>query len=267
MKHLQKHWQWTASTIFVLGLVGAFWWQGADRGPGAAAFAVDGDPPAYKTMDRTGHDKVVTLIADIRLDRDALVALNLTSGQAESIVSAVRTWHAQNEAMLDPRHTSIGRKVGAVRQIERAIAMGPMEAGREDALALARQDLIGARATHRSALAPLESSLETLLSESQRATWTAIKVGHGQRMPIRMLALSDRQRLAYSDAWHRYRRQRAAAHTGEEQSAALATWKTALDRILTPEQATIVQAYNGYYEDSSAAVSLALETVLPVDQG
>ena len=162
---------------------------------------------------------------------------------------------------------TIDEKVLAVRQIERAIRMGPRELGQDEALAIARQDLGQARTAYATVLEPLEGSTNTLLSDSQQAAWAAIQSGHGQSMPIRMLALSDEQRLDVGRAWRHYRWQQGAASTAEQRAAAVNAWETALGQILSVDQENVVNAYHGYYADASGAVAGAFDTVLAVDQG
>jgi hypothetical protein len=110
----------------------------------------------------------------------------------------------------------------------------------------------------------LETNVNVLLSETQRATWAAIRVGHRHTMPIRLLNLTDEQRLAVSDARQHYERQHAAASNESERNAAITAWQNALDSILTGDQRSVVQAYYGYFAGSSTAVADALDTVLRV---
>ena len=95
-----------------------------------------------------------------------------------------------------------------VRSIKKTIAMGPYDAANDDALTLARQELQDAKNTYKTSLASLKTTVSLQLSSSQQATWDVIKTGHGQKMPIRMLDLSDTQRLAISKAQRTFRRRR-----------------------------------------------------------
>ena len=63
-------------------------------------------------------------------------------------------------------------------------------------------------------------------------------------MPIRMLDLSDSQRVATSKAWRRYRYTHAAAEDTEARAAAVTAWQTDLNSILTADQQTVVNSYH-----------------------
>jgi len=267
MRQLRKHWQVPAGALAVLVLGGTVWWRGAEARTTAffSLLQASGTATTYEPITQLRRDAILQILADVNLDRDAFVALNVSDAQAESVLSTVRNWQSSNEALLASLNNAIHQKVAAVYSFEQAMAMGPADSSREPALALARQDLKDARAAYRSSLVSLESSINALLSESQRATWTAIRTGHGQHMPIRMLALSDEQRLAVSDAEHRYQRQHAAAGSNDERAATVTARQNALDQILTTDQKTMVARYQSYYVASSTAVAGALNTVLAVE--
>lgn len=238
---------------------GTVWWRSNGH-----SIALAQEPPQLLTQ--LERDAVVTLLKDISLDRDALIALNADSEQAASILSTARTWRETNASTLVTLKNTIDQKVVAVRKLEKAERMGPADPGRAAALALAREQLGTARASHRSALSPLESSVNTLLSESQRTTWNAIRHGHGRKMPIRMLALTDTQRLAVSRAHRTYERQRRAATTDQERSTAVSTWESALKQILTQDQENVMDAYYSNYGTASGAAAEAWDSVLAVEE-
>jgi hypothetical protein len=263
MKKLQRHWR-TVLIVLVLvtGTGTLWWWRSAEA---RTAFLDEPQsPPTYDPLPLIQHDAIVNLLADMSLDRDALVGLNLTSSQAESVVSAVRTWYGTNQATLATLNQNIQQKRAAVYEREKAIVMGPADPANEPRLALVRQDGADAQAAYKAALAALETNVNTLLSETQRATWAAVRVGHGHTMPVRLLNLTDEQRLAVNDARQRYERQHAAASNDDERNAAITAWQNALDSILTVDQRSMVRAYYGYVAGSSTAVADALDTVLRV---
>ncbi len=109
--------------------------------------------------------------------------------------------------------------------------------------------------------------MNTLLSDSQQTTWTAIQSGWGQSMPLRMLSLTDQQRIDLSRAQRHYRYRHAAASTDEERSTAVTTRESDLSQILTVDQQAVLSAYDGYYGNASQAVATAFETVLSADEG
>jgi hypothetical protein len=82
-------------------------------------------------------------------------------------------------------------------------------------------------------------------------------------MPVRMLALTDEQRIAVGDAAHRFRRQRAAAASKEQLDAAASAWNSAIDQILTAEQETVYDGYHTNYASASAVIGQAITLVLP----
>jgi len=263
MRNLQRHWKSVAVvSVGVLG-AGAWLWRGAEArmllDPGG-----EPEPVVYEPLTQVQRDAIVNLLADVSLDRDALVGLNLSTSQAESVVAAVRTWYLSNHATLTSLDQAEQQKTVAVWELEKAVSMGPADAQRDSQLALARQDLQTARASYRSGFLSLETTVNNLLSETQRSTWAAVKVGHGRNMPIRLLDLTDAQRLAISDALQRYERQQAAAGDETARSTARTTLETAKESILTVDQRSVLQAYSGYFASSSQAVAHALDTVLVV---
>ena len=261
MQMIRKHW-WLSVVGVVVVIAGTWWWRSAEAR--MAFLDQPQSPPVYEPLPPIQHDAIMNLLADLSLDRDALVALNLSSFQAQSVVSAVRSWYVTNQASLASLNDAIQQKRAAVYEHEKAIAMGPADPTNEPRLALARKDLSDAQTAYKAAQALLETTVNALLSDSQRATWAAIRVGHGHTMPIRLLNLTDEQRLAVSDARQRYERQHAAASNDSERSAAVTTWQNALDSILTVDQKNVVQAYYRSFAGSSAAVVDALDNVLRV---
>lgn len=265
MKTLRSHWRLVSVVSVIVLAIGVFAWRAAAaRTTFFTAMVMQGEPE-YTAMSPTDHDAVVGLLAETALDRDALIALNLSSSDAESVLDTVRSWYEDNRQTLASLQATIHQKAADVYALEKAIRVGPYDAGHEPALATAREDLATAKQAYRNALAPLESSVSALLSTSQRDTWSAIKTGHGQQMPLRMLDLDDSQRLAVSDARHRYRRRYAAAATQQERADAVSTWEGALDSVLTAGQKTAVSNYNSNYGTASAAVAEAIDRVLVTD--
>lgn len=251
-------------TVFavVVAAGGTLWWRSAAEGT-----ALVQDPAEFEALSEFERDAIDELLAQSDLGREVLIALNPSSGQAESIVAAVRTWREDNASTLAARKATLDAKVCAVRKIEKAIRMGPADSSRNQQLSIARQELATAKAARATTLASLESSVENLLSESQRATWSAIQSGWGRKMPLRMLDLTDSQRLVVSKARRTWKRQRAAASTPQERASAHTTWESALNRILTTDQKTVKEAYYDNYATASSAVADAYETVLAVSDG
>ena len=252
----------TASVFLVIVLAGTAWWGGMQR-PTAMAF----QEPPYAPLSTFEHDAIRNLLADVAMDRTALVALNPTASQAESVLSTVRSWWFDNQATLSSLKATIVNERATVRQLRRDIAMGTAQPGAQDTLRLAIADLATARQAYRDGLGPVETSVNALLSSSQQPTWSAIKTGWGQDMPIRMLSLSGQQRIDLSRAKRRYQYSHAAASSDAERSTAVSTWQADLDQILTTAQESVLDAYDGYYPTASTAVATAIDTVLEVDAG
>jgi hypothetical protein len=79
----------------------------------------------------------VNLLAEFTLDRDAMIALNLSASQAESVLATVRQWRETNEAAQNKvLPNTLHQKIGAVRRLEKAIRMGPSDAELAPALAV-----------------------------------------------------------------------------------------------------------------------------------
>lgn len=256
MKTLQRHWLATATVACVLViLVGAAAWRVLWQAE--PAFAGE---PTYEPVDRVTRDAVLDVLDKVSLDRDAMIALNLSANQGESVIGGARTWYTQNAETLETLRQTIHARTHALRTVREQVATGPAPEGHAAALALAVSDLRAAEAAYDAALNPLRSSVGEMLSESQRTTWTAIRTGHGQQMPIRMLALTDEQRSAVSKAQRHFEWQRAS------NPAAAEAWQTALQGILTQEQQTLVAGYHANYAGASANVAGAMQAVLQVAQ-
>ena len=261
-----KHWR-LMSFVMVMALIGGGWlWQTAVARQITTLPLLAVGQTSYTTVDVVQRDRIRNILDHIRLDMDALVALNLTAQQAETLISGTRTWCENNEVTLQTLQEDIHRKVTGVRTVEKTIAMGPHDVANLDALALARQELGDAKNSYETSLASLKASIDLQLSQSQQATWDAIKTGHGQQMPIRMLDLTDTQRLAVSKAQRTYKRRRMASQGGEQRSSAVTEYESSLDQIFTVDQKNVISAYLGYYSSSSTAVVNAMATVLPLPE-
>ena len=259
MRNLGRHWRSTVVVVGVVVLAGTAMWQGRSH---RTAMAQAGPDP----LTRVERDAVRRVLKHLSLDRDALIALNLSSQQAESVLEEVRDWYLTNVAALASLKAAVDVDVTEVRVIEKAIRMGPYQAGRQEALAVGRQDLASSKASYDNAFSSLRTSVTSELSESQRSTWVAIQSGHGQQMPIRMLSLNDDQRVALGKVQRRHKWQRNGAPTAEDRTTAESTFESAKGQILTQDQQTVLSAYDGYYASSSGIVANALESVLVVEQ-
>ena len=263
MKKLARH-KWLIVGITAgVTLVGTVYLRYSATGSALALQA----PEPYDLTTPWERGQVDGLLNHLSLDHEALVALNLTALQAEDVLDTVRTWRLTNQATLAARKTDIDNAVHARRQIEKTIALGPADAQNDQTLAQDRQDLVDAHAAYDTALNSLRTDVNTILSASQEDTWTAIQSGHGQSMPIRMLDLSDQQRVDIGKAWQRYRLQHRAAQNATERAAAVTTWESAQARIFSAGQQTVVAGFHSNYVAASQNVTDAFETVLPRDDG
>jgi len=260
MQHLKRNWR--IITVVALLITGGGLWLGIGVHGRAVA---DPEPPGgYGELSQVERDATLGVMEDVALDRDALVALNLTGEQAEDLAAATREWCSESATTLATLRATIGARTSELRALRAAIRMGPAQAGQEEALATAIADLLAARAAYHTALGSLRTAVAAELSETQEAAWASVERGHSQRMPIRLLDLSSEQRLAISGAWRAYRLAYAAATSDEERQTARSTWASAQASILTEAQQDVVEAYLGYWVASSEAVAEALDTVLPL---
>ena len=263
MKNLQAHWRPMAVLFVAVVLAGTFLLRfGTER----TALALVADPP-YVAMTPVERDGVLTLLEEMDLDREALIALNPTAVQAESILATVRTWHENQQATLSTLRDTVATKVSVVRQWEAAIEMGPAQSGQDGALATARQELTDAHAAYASAVQGCQTSVRALLSDSQDASHAAIQDGLGTEEPVAMLSLTDTQRLDLGRAERCYRWQHAAARTTQQRQTAVNARASALGTILTDDQDNVMSAYDGYVEAASANVADAFDLVLVLGNG
>ncbi len=257
MRSLRRNWKSIVGVFGLIAVSSLFWW-GSGTAPVASA-----DPVEYTVPSPAERSAILTVAEAIHLDRDALIALNVTGEQAVTILGGVRTWYDENKTTLTTRQTAVAHDRAAVRQIEKAIRLGPQDPEHESALATARQALATAQAAQAQLLASLKTTIDEALSESQRTTWAAIEHGFGRRMPIRMLAMTAGQRTDYGEALRRYRLQLTLARSTAERETATTAWQTAVASILTQDQEDLLAAYASYAPDAAAAVAEAYETVLP----
>lgn len=261
MTHLRRNWRLIV-VVAVLAVASGLHWGLSDRGQALA----DPEPPGdYDPVTSAQRDGILSAMEEVGLDRDAVVALNVSSEQAETMVSAARTWWEQNGDTLAGLKATVHQRQAELRAVRLAIRMGPAEAGQDQTLSTAISNLLTARAAYQTALNPLRSAVATGLSESQEAAWASVERGHSERMPIRLLDLSSDQRVAVGNAWRDYRLAYAGAATAQARAAAATAWETALAATLTDGQEDVVDAYLGYWVASSEAVSEALDTVLAVE--
>jgi len=253
MKVLRRNWM-TLATVFSLVLLASVWWRAS------SLHAVVAIAPDYVPMSAVERDAVLKVLSDAALDTDALVALNLSTLQAESVLSTARTWQSNNAGTLTTHQATIDAAIADVRSQEKSIAAGPAQEGQDAALAAAVTSLVTAKADYSAALAPLQSSIAAVLSASQNITWTAIKTGHGQAMPLRMLALSDSQRIALEGQWQEFQCER----TGSDAEAAATEWQADANEVLAVDQETVVTSYASTFAASSQVVSDAVALVLPL---
>jgi hypothetical protein len=222
---------------------------------------------SYDPLTQVQYDAIVALLDDTDLDHSALVALNLSAPQAESVLSAIRTWQDENAANLAILGAAVDVKKLAVRAVERDIRTGPFNAEHAERLATARQELATARGSYNSALDPLRTLVTAELSGSQRGTWTAIRTGLSDKMPRRMLDLEDAQGVALTDAERVFDCRYAAAGTRENRSTERTSYAERVNEILTVEQEAVRDGHRNNFATASANVVAAFELVLPVGQG
>ncbi len=262
---VNNHWR-AMSFVAVMTLIGGTWlWQRTEaRQISVVPLLAVGQNETYTPIDMVQRDRVRNLLDHIHLDRDVLTALNLTNVQAENILSGARTWCENNLSTLTTLQDNIHIKVAAVRIHEKKFRTGPFDAGNDTALTLTRQELSDARSAYETSITSMKTAMQLELSPSQQATWEAIKTGWGQQMPIRMLDLTDEQRMAVSKATRTYKRQRMASRGGEQRATAVTTYNSSMDQILTVDQKSVIDSFHSYYTNSSIAVASAFDTVLAI---
>lgn len=222
-------------------------------------------PTQSESLTAPQHDRILALLAELSLDRENLAALNLSQTQVETLLTAVRTWHATNATLVANLDAAAAGKAEVLRAIKTAVNMGTAEEGYESQLATARAELRAARAARRAAPDTLAAEVATALSASQRAAWEALKSGIGP-MSLRVVALTDAQRTTLAAAWKTFNRERMSAAGKEARHAARARWQAALSTALTAEQKATMQSYKENRAAAAQRVASAIDTVLPRDQ-
>lgn len=262
MPYLKRQWKPLTIVGMSIFLGVGFWWYRASA-TGAAVMAValfdaPHDPPT--DLERS---QVESLLESLSLDRDALVALNLSSQQGEDLLAAVRTFNASNRAALDTRLASLAEARSHLRSLERAIRNGTAGENPQGQWNDAVAAVVTAQNGYDAQLGTLRSSLSDRLSESQVTAWANLKSGWGGALPLRMLSLSAGQKGDLASASDRYEHTLAEATSDQDRAAAVSAWNSAVDGVLTQDQKTVCEAYVSQYVTASAAVAEAFAAVLP----
>jgi len=219
--------------------------------------------PQYTVPGEVERGQVDRLLAELVLDRDALIALNPSARQAEDLLAAVRTWNEQNRAARQPLADALAQKRVALRELRLSVRRGQAGENFKQELATAIGEVDTALGSYRAGTDSLRTQINTLLSPTQRATWQVIACGYGEKMSLRMLDLGGSQRLSVSTAQRKLESALGESENGDQRAAAIAQWQSDLDTILTQDQKTVVTAYQGYFVSASNTVTTVFDAVLP----
>jgi len=249
--------------VLLLALVAAStgaWWVTAP--PPAMTQLTVGQPAEPQPSPVTTAEAAALwgLLADVQLDREALVALNVSEAQAEALLTALRGWHDQNLSEAASAQTAVRTARAEVRRLQREVRMGTAE---PQALTTAQAAVTAANQGYAGALTGLRTALSAELTESQRTTWAAIAHGWSSAMPLGMLPLTTQQRQDYATALRRYELATAAAESSEAQAALQTAWQQTVAGILTQDNQQAIDAYHEYAAAAAAAVTAAEQAVMP----
>lgn len=267
MQHLKRNWKvFTVTFVAVVCSAGVLWLTGLNTTASAQIDpGTDGGDPDFTVITVVQRDATFSVLADVSLDREALVALNLSAEQATDILAATRTWLETNASEIAQLKEIIADKRDVVRQLEQSVRAGSAVSGQDQALVAARADLAAALRAYDTALNGIRTALAAELSESQRSTWATIENGWGREMPVRMLALTSGQRRDYGKALRQHELRVAAATTAQELAALQTAWQAALSSIFTDQNRQIIDAYFSYANEARQNVDNAVEDVLPTN--
>lgn len=224
-----------------------------------ATCAVAQQPPNYSNVEEPVRNAILDLLNRIGLDHEALVALNLSAAQAESIVGQARSWYETHGANWTAAVAS-----HAVARNDWMDARLAKDRGEEVDIESAMSNLANADAQLATLLQSVRSSIEVHLSSSQLTLWTLLQTNSGTPMPFRILSLSvDQQRDIRS---HRQLFLSSVAVAADDNAhvQAESNWNSALSTILSDDEESMVAAYTGYRDASGANVKNAIDLVLPL---
>lgn len=263
MAYLKRQWKpLTIVTVLLVALAGAWLYRSSASG----AAAVPAKPlfvQSYSPPTDVERSQVETLLENLSLDRDALVALNLSDEQAEDVLAAVRTFNTNTRETLDARLAALAATREDLWALQKALRNGTAGEDPQGQFTDAVADVAAARSVYNSTLDSLRTTIHSELSQSQQAAWTSIQSGWGPSMPLRMLTLDGEQRSDLAAAQARFEHALAEAEDDEERSAAVTAWDEALDGCLTQDQKTVCTSSIETYATASQHVTAAFETVLP----
>lgn len=263
MAYLKRQWKpLTVATVLLVALAGAWLYRSSASG----AAAVPAKPlfvQSYSPPTDVERSQVETLLENLSLDRDALIALNLSDEQAEDVLDAVRTFNANTRETLDARLAALAAAREDLWALQKAVRNGTAGEDPQGQFADAVADVASAQAEYNGTLDSLRTTVNSELSQSQQAAWTSIQSGWGQSMPLRMLALDGEQRSDLAAAQARFEHALAQAENDEERSTAVTAWEEALEERLTQDQKTVCTSYIENYVAASQHVAAAFETVMP----
>ena len=258
MAHVKRNWKlFTLAFIFAATSVGVWW----SIEPGSAASAQSSPPKGVVAVNTAQRDMLLNVLRNIGLDREAMVALNVSSTQAVDLIAAAQTWMTTNTTEVATRRRAVAQKRAVVKRLKAAIRAGTAPDDAEALLATALGELRTAQATYQQGFTGLRTALAAELSESQRDTWRKVEGGWGRAMPMAMVDLTNNQRMAYGKALRHYRLASAAADTVAEQRAADTAWETAVGRILTEDNIQVIETYHAYANQARENVNDALNSL------
>lgn len=266
MKQLVSKYYPVMVGVFLLAVIGGGGWL-LWSGPTVNTSLAQESPPAttYEPLDAVSASRVSRFRADLGLDDDALVGLNLSATQIEQALDQCRTAAVTLHAEIHALRVVIGGKESALRNARRRIRIGPRDDALIASLPALQQDIATAKAAYQTYLDTIRTQVAAAFTATQAARWPVFRANAGERMPERMLSLSDGDRQALHRARRHYRLRLAQAADAGTREAAKTTYDTERSTILGTNNLQIIADYATNAPAASERVVEQVQKVLAVE--
>lgn len=266
MKRLVRRYWAIMLGVGLLGALGSSSWLLWPGSTGEITQGQEPPPDPYPELNAIAAGRIAELRRDLGLDNDALVGLNVTDAQVEQILALARTSAIDREAEITALQVAIGQEKGALREVRRKIRIGPRDEAVIASLPTLERNLAAAEGQYEQFLGGLRQQVDGILDGAQRAQWAVLRNNAGLRLPDRLLALSDEQRVELLRAKRRQRRRRAVAQDAPGRAAAAASHQAERAAVLSPGHQQVLVAFQQTAPAASERVVQAVNKVLPVEE-
>ena len=210
---------------------------------------------------------VAELRGRLRLANDTLAALSTSSGQAESVLTKLRTWCGTNYSTWLSRREAVAAARTKLRLAVRKARTGPRNPALLAQLPGLRKALATAKKAESDFVAAAVGQVETLLSYSQKQLWQTVRTNPLNGEYACAAGLTAAQVKALKKAHRRLARGHAMPKTRAEHEAVEAKFREGVAGILTAAQKLAIETAKANIVLYLPGVKAAGGKILPVPEG